>query len=369
MPAMSKLQRWLDLIAYLAGRRLPVSGDELLSHVAGYAEGWSSDNPREQETARRMFERDKDELRRAGIPIQSVKYNINFGIDQVDGYQLLARDFYLPYLKLLSQGIPQRRGANRPAEVAISEEEGKLALDALRRVVHVPGFPLAAEARSAFRKLAFDLDPQAFAPTSQVLFVDRPGAAEIAATLRLLTDALLARKRVRFEYHGMYRGHVTQRDVAIYGLLFQHGHWYAIAHDAMRDGVRVFRAGRIRDPVLNTTKPTQPDYEIPTDFSLDAYADRSAWELGEPEERPLAARVRFAFPLSLWAERNGHGELLQVLPDGAQVRTFELHQVNPFLRWILSLQGDAEILDPPQLAAELRELARSVARAHGGEDA
>lgn len=365
MSAPNRFQRWLDLIAYLAGRRLPVAGDQLLSDIPGYADGWLSSDETKRQSARRSFERDKDELRRAGIPIQSVKYTINFGLEEVDGYQLVARDFYLPYLKLLERENPQPSGKRRGPDVVISEAEASVALDALRRVVHLPGFPLAREARSAFRKLAFDLDPQAFAPSSPVLFIDRPGAAETSATLRLLTDALLNRKRVRFEYRGLYRGQATQRDVAIYGLLFQHGNWYIVGHDATRDDVRVFRAGRIHEPAVNRTRPTKPDYEIPAGFSLDAYRDRAAWELGDAEEAPVLTRVRFAFPLALWAERNQHGELRERLPDGSQVREFRLHQVNPFLRWLLSLQGDVDILDPPQLADELRSMARRVARAHG----
>src|SRR5690606_27093529 len=157
------------------------------------------------------------------IPILSVKYTINYGAEEVDGYQLRARDFYLPYLRLLEGGSPRSLSGQRPAEVSISEGEGQLALNALRRVVHVPGFPLAREARSAFRKRACDLDPNASAPTAPVLFVDPPGAAEVSATLKVLTDALLARKRVHFEYHGIYRGQPTRRTVALYGLLFQHG--------------------------------------------------------------------------------------------------------------------------------------------------
>lgn len=71
----TKLQRWLDLIAYLVARRLLVAGDELLSQIPAYAAGWESADPRAQESARRKFERDKDELRAQGIPIRTVRYS------------------------------------------------------------------------------------------------------------------------------------------------------------------------------------------------------------------------------------------------------------------------------------------------------
>ena len=39
--------------------------------------------------------------------------------------------------------------------------------------------------------------------------------------------------------------------------------------------------------------------------------------------------------------------------DGSVVRTFELHQVEPFLRWLLSLEGEVEVLEPVELRDEL----------------
>lgn len=359
----TKLQRWLDLIAFLVGRRLPVAYDELMRGVAAYALEYDNEDARARESLRRKFERDKQELRDFGIPIRTVTYAINYGVDEIEGYQLDRRDFYLPYLRLvedLAAPQPASFGRGPRTTVNLAAADAPLALEALRRVSDIPSFPLALEARSAFRKLAFDIDPDAFRTGSPVLFIEKPGAAELAARLRLLSQSLLARKRVRFSYHGIYRDQVTDRDVAPYGLLFQHGNWYLVGDDALRNDVRVFRIGRMDALVVN--RGQRPDYEVPADFSLAAYVDREAWELGD--EEPLEARVRFTFPLSLWAERNGRGELVESLGDGSQVRAFPLQQVGPFLRWLLSLEGEAEVLEPPELRQEYRELARSVAQAH-----
>jgi predicted DNA-binding transcriptional regulator YafY len=369
MSPPTKLQRWLDIIAYLVGRRLPVSADELLSHVPAYAERWASDDATAHESARRGFERDKDELRHLGIPIRTVTYHTTEAPDALEGYIIERRDFYLPYLRLVQEvsGKARYRDRFREARLEINEGDAPLALDALRRVAEIPNFPLAKEARSAFRKLAFDLDPEAFAARKSVLFMDPPGSAELTDRLRALSDALLARKRVTFRYHGIHRGEETARDVAAYGLLFQHGHWYLIGHDATRDDVRVFRVARMEDVAANRKSPNTPDYAIPDEFSLDTYVGRAAWELGGGDEEPVVARVLFRFPLSLWAERNEHGELESRHEDGAAVRRFALHQVEPFLRWLLSLEGEAEILEPAALLDELRALARDVAGAHGEE--
>ena len=355
MARPTKLQRHLDLIAYLVGRRLPVSVDELMERVPGYGTG---------DSARRKFERDKDDLRGAGIPLKTIKYSVEHGAAEMEGYVIERRDFYLPYLKLVkgeastSTGYPDR---HRAATVEINEADAPLALEALSRVVSVPSFPFVTEARSAFRKLAFDLDPAAYETSPTVLFI---GADDYTDKNRDIADAVLRRKRVDFRYHGIYRGEETQRSVNGYGLLFQSGQWYFIGHDALRDDVRVFRVSRMDDVVINRNAPHTPDYEVPADFSLDKYVGRQAWELGAQDEQPVTARVLFHFPLSVWAERNQHGVEETRNPDGSVVRLFSVHQVNPFLRWLLGMQRDVEMLDPAEFRDELKAMANRVVSAH-----
>lgn len=368
----SKLQRWLDLIAFLVGRKLPVAYEDLVTGIPSYACDYRPDDARAAEALRRKFERDKKELRDLGIPIRTVRYRINYGREDVEGYEIERRDFYLPYLRLIASGpAPRTEQAARhqPATVELAQEDAPLALQALRRVADVPAFPFVREARSAFRKLAFDIDPDAFRSDPGVLFIEKAGTAELGARVRTLSDALLARKRVTFRYHGIYKNEVTQRSVAGYGLLFQQGNWYLVGHDALRDAIRIFRVGRMEAVEANAQQPGTADYEIPEDFTLERYVDREAWELGDPDDPTLEARVRFAFPRSLWAERNDHGTLVRRLADGSQVRAFTIQQVGPFLRWLLSLEGEAEIESPEALRQEYRELALAVAQAHGGRPA
>ncbi|MCL7974101.1 MAG: hypothetical protein M8835_06040, partial [marine benthic group bacterium] len=58
-PRIQKAQRWLDIIAYLVGRRIPATVDEIMEAVPAYAGRWGSENARDRDTVRRMFERDK----------------------------------------------------------------------------------------------------------------------------------------------------------------------------------------------------------------------------------------------------------------------------------------------------------------------
>lgn len=362
---VSKLQRWLDLISYLVGRKVPVAVEEIMEHVPAYAGKWRTEDDTARATARRTFERDKDELRALGIPLEAIRYHVNYGTEEIEGYRLSRRDFYLPYLRLVHQASPAGERKPYPLEdVVLSEDEARAAADALLLVEELPAFPFAREARAAHRKLAFDLDADALRP-APVLYVDRPGAEEVLERLRPLSDALLARKTVRFRYHGLYRGEATEREVWPYGLFFQHGNWYLVAHDVAREAIRVFRVGRIEGVEANGKAPHTPDYDSPEDFRLEDHLRKEAWELGE--EEPLRAEVLFRFPASLRAERNRHGDLVEERPDGSAVRAFDVQQVNPFLRWLLSLEGEAEVLSPQELRAELAALAREVVALYGGE--
>ena len=377
---ISKTQRWLDLLAYLVGRRLPVAVEELMEHVHAYTRKWRSGDDTDRASVRRMFERDKDELRQLGIPIETISYDIRGTPgEEVLGYRLARRDFYLPYLRVVSgadaaaAAAPAHRDPARVQEVQIEASDAEDAIQALREVAELPAFPYAREARSALRKLGFDLGPlngypAASAPApgpGTTFFAADASTAAVSDSLRTLADALFAKKTASFRYHGIERGESTEREVQPYGLLFQHSRWYLVAFDPMRDGMRVFRVDRMEAVARNPRTPNTPDYEIPDDFRLSEYAQKQAWELGEANGGTVHALVRFDFPRSLWAERNGHGELVEEHDDGSSVRSFAVSQPDPFLRWILSMAGEALIVSPAELADDLRAMAAAAAKAHG----
>jgi proteasome accessory factor B len=364
--APTKLQRWLDVVAYLAGRRLPVSTEELWRAVPAYGAGLEG-TEKEKQTVRRMFERDKDELRKLGIPIDTVPYSINYGLEQATGYRLATKDFHLPYLKLMAEARGEGSGASGRAVAApnasleIPADEASAALDGLSELASVPSFPLRKAAKSAFRKLAFDLDPEFLREAPPVVYARDPETEATTEALRLLSDAVQRRKAVRFRYRGITRDTDDERLVHPFGLLFQHGRWYLVGRDADKDEERMFRLGRMSDPRLDAPKPDGPEYDVPESFDLDAYAGRAAWEVGEDPEGSVEAAVRFAFPRSLWAERNGHGELIEELEDGSQLRRFGVLRRDPFLRWVLSLAGDARVEAPEPLAEAFTALVTAVA--------
>jgi proteasome accessory factor B len=367
MPS-TKLQRWLDLIAFLVARRFPVTVEQILEGVPAYSAGHYDADETKRNNTRRKFERDKAELREAGIPIESVHYEVNYGAERMEGYRLSTRDFHLPYLRLLGDGAPTESPVSSPSgEFPVRADELRTVLTGLDHIRRVPSSPLSAAAASALRKLAFDL-PVSFPAPPQTLYLDPPGGPDPKPALEALSDALSRRKTVTFRYHGIRRTQATDRRVDAYGLMFRQSRWYLVGWDRSRDDERVFRVSRMQDVRSNRNRPETPDYEVPADFDLRAYAAREAWDLGRGrgDDRLLKVRVHFRFPRSLWADRNGHGVLVEEHDDGSTEREFEVTDTGPLLRWLLPQADEATIQLPAELHLELRRLAARVADAHAG---
>lgn len=352
------------MVAYLAKRSFPVEKADIWKNVPAYARGLDG-TAREKAAVRRTFERDKDELRSMGVPIESVPHKTVFGVEEVTAYRL-APGFRLPVLRLISGGDrpvdderPPMRRARRDLFFGLSQEEADAALRGLKELATLPAFPWAADAESAFRKLASDLEPAVPAGTP-VLYAPDPEAEATAKSLDRLSAALRRRKRVTFKYRGMNRAEETDRRVRPYGLLFEHGRWYLLGQDEDRDDLRVFRLGRMSQVAANAKSPGTPDFRIPADFDLREHSGRKAWEMGRARAEPENADVLFSFPRSAWAERNGLGELLETRSCGAQLRRFRVRNRNSFLRWVLSLLGEARVVAPAGTSEEFREMAQSV---------
>jgi len=363
---ISKLQRWIDLVAFLAARRYPVSREELWRQIPAYQGGLSEDKTVENRV-RRMFERDKEELRAAGISIRHPERVP--GGNPTDFYLLDRNDFSLPPARRVSEVGSGGR------HFEVTESEAAAALLGLRELMGLPAFPLRDSARSAFQKLSFDLDantggedssaPGGGVAAGPILQANSPESLTHRGILRRLSASAIYRKRVKFGYHSLSRDVRQIRSVLPYGLLLQRGKWYLLGWDETREAIRMFRVSRIEDLEENRTRLNTPDYEIPPDFDIRTYAGKRPWELKESEEpEPLFALVRFRYPLSLWAERNDLGTPISVEEDGSQLRRFSVSQTEPFLRWLLSLGGGAWPEGPKDLEEAFGDLAGSVARCY-----
>jgi proteasome accessory factor B len=341
---LSKLQRWTDLLAALLRRHYPVTFDVLRAEVPAYA-----CHTGRVDSLMRKFERDKDELRAFGVPIETTT-----GADgNHSEYRLASRNFYLPYLQLSTDRRPPKRpkgiGYQGLPTLAFEPDELAAVVAAARRVQSLGDPALAREARIALRKIAHDL-PAADADTE--LVVSEPGLD--GQLFDQLAAAVRKRKTISFTYYSMRRDTRARRRVDPYGLAYISSNWYLVGRDHDADGIRQFRARRISDAAVNPKAPQKADFDVPATFDLWDYTkSRQAWELGDAEARTVTVR---------FTESGGH--IAQAMRLGVSVagdpavRGFRVRRPDSFLRWLLGFAGAARPVDPPEVVNEFDALVR-----------
>jgi proteasome accessory factor B len=346
-PADAKLQRWIDLIAALLSHHYGVAFEVLRECVPGYRAA------RSQAALERMFERDKEELRALGFPIEQDSNG------DEHRYFLRSKNLYLPRLGVGKLPTPPTRPNYRSVGTFSFEPDEIAILFRAALAVQAIGQPdLAADAASALQKLTHDIDlPLEELQKDPLLPVSEPATA---AVMRPLGSALLRRKRVRFTYHSFSSGTVRKREVEPYGLFFLQGHWYLAGRDTRSGAVRNFRLSRIT--AVEVLRGSRADYQVPPDFDLRQHArSRESWELGDD----LAQAVLVKFNLRSGAARAAALAGEPVPEKGVTVRRFEVRRLDPFVRWLLGLAGDAVPLAPQSVVRAYRGAVERALRIYG----
>jgi len=366
-----KAARWLDLLAFLLQHRFPVAREQIYEAVGDYRAGASGD-AKARETVRTKFERDKDELRKLGVDIQTVELKEAAGEENAVGYRLKERDFYLPYLEFRPPGplgTPGRHAAGASTDasarppgpytgllrIALTKSDVALLDRATTRVAAHRGTPLGDAAVSARRKLAFDV-PLPLAEVERLL--THPLAGEASKALDVLQRAVADRTAVSCAYYAIGRDAETERTIEPYGLFFNWGRWYCVARCRLRQAMRVFRVDRMSK--AKALPGADARFEVPKGFSVRSYVRRAPWELSElPPERVV---VRFRFPESRWVQAEGVGDVVEpLLEDGGARIAFAVRERGPFLRWLLTFRAGLEVEEPAWAAEQLAALRRRVA--------
>ncbi|WP_040161025.1 helix-turn-helix transcriptional regulator [Nigerium massiliense] len=301
-----KSERILNLTICLLMARRFVEREQIREAVEGYA-GLSD------AAFERTFERDKDELRALGVPIETGS-NSAFFPDEV-GYRIRRRDFELPEIDFTA------------AELAALGVASTVWDDARRG-------DQAAQALAKFR--AAGLDPDAGRAAG---FAPSVGAREPA--FETLWSAVLAPHPVAFRYKG------RDRVVEPWRLTSRHGSWYLIGLDRSRGEGRSFKVSRIEDaprPADGTVTPPDPAVVQQHLESLaarrDARATIAVREGAVPELIRSGERVQAEV---------GEGFAAWSVPVSADP--------GEIAQWA----SDVVVLDPPELAAAVRAHLEAVA--------
>ncbi|MGD0685186.1 MAG: WYL domain-containing protein [Streptosporangiaceae bacterium] len=246
-----KTERLLSLVVCLlsAGRFLTAS--QIRAAVPGYPDSF--------EAFKRMFERDKDELRELGIPLET---GTNSAADEEAGYRIRRQAYMLPEIRL------------EPDEVAMLG----LAARVWRRA------ELAGAAAGGLLKLrAAGIDAE---ETTQPGIEPRLQTGE--ASFGPLWEAVRDRRPVTFGYRAAGRSSPQLRRLEPWGVVNRHGRWYVAGQDTDRGEVRVFRLSRIDGPVSFTGPPGSVTVPAGTDVRETV----RQWDVHPPELRTAVVRVR-----------------------------------------------------------------------------
>lgn len=258
----------------------------------------------------RTFERDKDELRAMGVPVETGS-NSELFPDEV-GYRIRRRDFELPEVDLT------------PAELAALGVASTVWADAR----------VGGEATKALAKLrASGLDPDA---DRVAVFAPSVGAREPA--FETLWSATLAGRPVAFAYRGV------QRVVEPWRLVNRLGAWYLIGLDRTRGEGRSFKVSRLESaPTLQRGAIRPPDPDAVARHVASLSARRDTFATVAIRDGAAADLTRFAEPANTPAPAGFTAWRLRVAAEVADAAG-DLAQHG----------ADVVVLDPPALADALR---------------
>ncbi len=304
--APRKTERILNLTICLlvSGRYLPKS--RIREAVEGYHN--LSDAAFE-----RTFERDKDELRSLGVPIEVGSFDPLF--DDEPGYRILSSEFALPAIDL-------------------DAEEASVVGVAARVWRHAS---MAESTRSAIAKLrAAGVEPDA----SQLASLE-PSVQASEPGFEMLWNAVLDRARVSFTYRDG-----SPRTLEPWGLTSFRGRWYVLGWDVDRAATRMFKLSRMTDLPRRVSRAGS--YEVPADLDLRRLA-RSLSPREPTETAVLAIRAGKAPALARRGEPTTSDVQLQA---GFAVYAVGFGDLHSAAEEISQYAADVVVLEPP----ELREL-------------
>jgi proteasome accessory factor B len=180
----------------------------------------------------------------------------------------------------------------------------------------------------------------------------------IAPALATLFEAFLTRAVVRFTHRDRVR------TVEPWGLTSKRGHWYLVGFDRDRDAVRAFRADRIEGDV---ELGEHDAFETPPDFRPDDHVESRAWLLGDDPAVTVRVRVDVDHLDAMLAEL-GTDAVVEDHDDDDMSAVVEVAVTNPaaFRTFVLGFLEHAQLLEPPEMRADLVTWLERVAAGAGG---
>jgi proteasome accessory factor B len=205
----SKTERLLNLLIMLLVQRHYVSKDRIREIL--YADSPSTD------AFEKTFERDKEELRSLGVPIEVGQMDAYF--DDEPGYRIRADEFALP-------------------EISLESDEASVVALATRVWEHARLADATTDAVGKLTAAGLELDLGALEIAQPRLTADEP-------SFDVFWEATLSRRPVTFDYRRPGYDQPLTRHLEPWGVVRYSGRWYVVGQDTDRGEERVFRLSRV----------------------------------------------------------------------------------------------------------------------------
>lgn len=297
-----KTERLLNLVVCLLATRRYLTAEQIRHAVPGYPGG--------SDAFKRMFERDKEELRELGIPLETGSDG-----DEEVGYRIQRQAYALPEIQLAPDEAAVLGLAARVWQRASLADAASGALLKLRAA----GVD-AAEASSLGIEPRVDTDEPAFPE---------------------LWRAVRDRRPVTFDYQGVGRSAPQRRHLEPWGVVSRRGRWYVAGHDRDRGEVRVFRLSRI----LGKVAPDGPAGAVVVPDGVDVREVVASSSAPAPDRRSATVRLRrgAAYGIRRWAA--------DVRPDEGEWDVVELGfaDVERMAEYLAGFADDVVVAGPPDL--------------------
>ena len=320
-----RTERLLSIVVLLLSSRRYLTAEQIRASVYGY--------PDAGESFKRMFERDKEELRELGIPLETGKSS---ALDDESGYRIRRQDYELPEIHLTPDEAAALGIASRVWQSA--ELAGAYA-GALLKLKAASG---DNDGEEDAQRMSRSIEPRL--TTQEKAFGP-------------LWEAVRDRRPVTFTHQASGRPDAIKRELEPWGVVNRRGHWYVAGHDRGREAPRVFRMSRITGPV----RLSGPPGSVKVPDGVDVGAMVKDWDRTPPRDRTAVLRIRAGagVPLRQWARD------VAADPDAApgwDRVTLSFADSGWYADYLASFGPDIVVLDPPDLReAVIRRLKGALA--------
>jgi proteasome accessory factor B len=232
-----KSERLLNLLIMLLVQRRYVAKDRIREIL--YPDSST-------EAFEKMFERDKEELRSLGVPIEVGQMDAYF--DDEPGYRIRPDEFALP-------------------DISLTADEAAVVGLATKVWQHARLAEATTEAVRKLTALGVDVDTTALDIVEPRLSADEP-------SFDVFWEATQERTPVTFGYRRPGQLETTTRHLEPWGVARYNGRWYVVGFDVDRQDERIFRLSRVQGKAAKTGTPGS--YEIPAGTDVSEVARRLA---------------------------------------------------------------------------------------------